>query len=242
LNRKLLALNLVLVALASYGGVQWRNRWLKDQARARAELRHPLASIPPPPFTPDLAPTAALPANYINVAQKDLFDKSRNPDVPVDPPPPPPPPVPMPPLPVYHGAMNLGDGPVAIMSVNATARHQGIKPGEAIGPFKLVDLTRDDLTLEWNGQMIRKQLYELQSRSMPVDQTAATGRTEAPPPAAKPAEPPQPAKGPGELTTFGSKICYTSDPTPDGTVVDGFKKVSITGPFGRSCVWDPVGK
>ena len=33
---------------------------------------------------------------------------------------------------------------------------------------------------------------------------------------------------------------YSRFRTPDGTVVGGFKKVSITTPFGKSCLWDPV--
>jgi hypothetical protein len=240
LNRKLLFLNLALAALAIAAGLQLRGRWLADKARATAALHHRVPPIAPPAFTPAPPPTAVLPSNYINVAQKDLFDPSRNPDVPIDPPKPPPPPPPMPPLPVYHGSMNLGDGPVAIMSTAAGAAHQAIKPGEAIGAFKLVDLTRDDLTLEWNGQMIRKQLFELQNRSLPqADTTANVARTEMAAPPPKPAEAPR-EKGPGELTTFGSKICQPNDSTPDGTVVDGFKKVSIATPFGKACVWDPV--
>ena len=56
----------------------------------------------------------------------------------------------------------------------------------------------------------------------------------APPPAAKA------NLGPGALTGFGSKECQPNDSTPDGTVVGGFKKMSITTPFGKSCLWDPV--
>ncbi len=244
MNRKLLALNLVLTALAGFAGVQWHNRWQADHARAVAKLHRPLVPMPAPPFTPDVAPSAALPANYIKVAQNDLFDKSRNPDVPVEAPPlppPPPPPPPVPPMPVYHGAMNLGDGPIAIMSVSAGAPHKGIKPGEMVGPFKLIDITRDDLTLEWNGQMIRKQLYELQNRSLPqAEQATTVARTEA-------AAPPKPAareesKGPGEVYPTGSRGCQVGDTDPVGTVKDGFKKVSAPTPFGAACIWDPVGK
>jgi hypothetical protein len=35
-------------------------------------------------------------------------------------------------------------------------------------------------------------------------------------------------------------MCQPNDNTPDGTVVNGFKKVSIPTPFGKSCLWDPV--
>jgi hypothetical protein len=243
LNRKLWILNLALAALAVFAGLQLRSRWVADKARAAARLHKPASKIPAPPFTPNLAPPAVLPSNYLNVAQKDLFDPSRNPDVPVDPPkppPPPPPPPPMPSLPSYHGVMNFGDGPLAIMSVTATGKHEAIKPGEMIGPFKLIDVTRDDLTLEWNGQMVRKQLWELQNRSLPVAEAPKMERTEQPPP-------PKPAvreesKGPGESYNTGSRGCQPGDTDPVGTVKDGYKKVSVPTPFGPACLWDPVSK
>jgi hypothetical protein len=148
----------------------------------------------------------------------------------------------MPPLPVYHGAMNLGDGPVAIMSVSPSGPHQGIKPGEPIGPFKLVDITRTDLTLEWNGQLIRKELWELQNRSLPQAAPAAsTARTENVAPTPKPAAT-QESKGPGETYNTGSRGCQPGDTDPVGTVKDGYKKVSVPTPFGPACLWDPVGK
>jgi hypothetical protein len=242
-NRKLWLLNFALLALAVAAGSQLRGRWLADHARSKAKLRVPLAKVAAPPFTPAPEPPAVLPANYINVAQKDLFDPSRNPDVPVEAPPPPPPPPPMPPLPVYHGAMNIGDGPVAIMSVTASGKHEAIKPGEMIGPFKLVDLTRTDLTLEWNGQTVRKELWELQNRTLPAE-VAAAQHSDNPglkPPAPKPAAR-QESKGPGDITNFGTRICQPGDTDAVGTVKDGFKKVSIATPFGNACSWDPVGK
>ncbi len=244
MNRKLIFLNLALVALAGAAAVQLRSRWVADHARAAVELHPRVAPIAAPPFTPALAPTAVLPSNYNNVAQKDLFDPSRNPDVPVElppAPPPPPPPPPMPPLPLYHGSMNLGDGPVAIMSVTAAAKHEAIKPGEMIGPFKLIDITRDDLTLEWNGQLIRKQLYELQSRSLPASQPVNTASTE-PGMVAAEASGAAVREGSGEATTFGFKTMPAQRHGSYGTVKDGYKKVSIPTPFGNACIWDPVGK
>src|SRR5262249_6484323 len=159
--------------------------------------------VAPPPFTPAPEPTAALPANYIGVAQKDLFDPSRNPDVPVEAPPPPPPPPPMPALPAYHGAVNFGDGPMAILSITASENHEFMKPAEMIGRFKLIDLTRADLTLEWNGQLVRKQLWELQSRALPAQTAAAVqNQNAAPPPPPKPAAR-QESKGPGDVYPTG---------------------------------------
>ncbi len=240
MNRKLWALNICLLGLAAYAGVELRQIWRADHARAAAELMQKSPHIAAPPYTKAPAPTAALPANYLDIAQHDLFDRSRNPDLPIEPKPLPPPPPPMPALPVYHGAMNIGDGPLAIMSVSAGGKHEAIKPGEMIGAFKLIDITRNDLTLEWNGQRVRKELWELQSHTLPTSEPVATvAQTQQAAPPPRPAEPPS-AKGPGALTTFGTKICQPSDNTPVGTVVDGFKKVSVATPFGPACIWDPA--
>lgn len=246
MNRKLWLLNLALIGLAVTAGIQLRSRYVAEKSREAAKLHKPVSALPAPPFAAAPTPPATLPSNYLNVAQKDLFDRSRNPDVPVEAPPPPPPPPPMPPLPVYHGVMNFGDGPLVIMSVTATSAHEAVKPGEPIGPFKLVDITRTDLTLDWNGQKVRKPLWELQGHSLPqADQNNIADRTAQAQSA--PAAPPKPAvreesKGPGETYNTGSRGCQPGDTDPVGTVKDGYKKVSVATPFGNACLWDPVGK
>jgi hypothetical protein len=242
MNRKLWLLNFLLLALAVLAGWQLRNRWVADKARAAAELHRRIAPIPGPPFTAAPVPPAVLPAGYADIAQKDLFDRSRNPEVIVEKPPVPPPP-PVPPLPVYHGSMNFGDGPMAIMSVNAAAPQQATRPGEMIGQFKLIDITREDLTLEWDGQTIRKPLDEIANHSAaPQADAASAGRTETPAPAVQARVELPSAKGPGGDAMNGSKLCITNDTTPFGTVQNGLRKTEIATPFGKTCLWDPVGK
>jgi hypothetical protein len=242
MNRKLWFLNFLLLALAVLAGSQLRNRWRADKARAAAELHRRTAPIPGPPFTAAPVPPAVLPAGYADIAQKDLFDPSRNPDVIVEKPPVPPPP-PVPPLPFYHGSMNFGDGPLVIMSVNAGSPQQATRPGEMIGPFKLVDITREDLTLEWDGQMIRKPLDEITNHgAAPQADASSSGRTDAPVAAATARVELPSAKGPGGDAMNGSKLCVPNDTTPFGTVQGGLRKTEIATPFGKACLWDPVGK
>ena len=81
---------------------------------------------------------------------KILFHPSRDPNVPVELPPPPPPPPPMPELPRYHGQMNLGDGPMALLVEKPGMPEKAIKPGETIGQFKLVDVNTNEITFAWN--------------------------------------------------------------------------------------------
>src|SRR5579883_957765 len=105
MNRKLLILDLVLVAVVIAAGVEFRASWkaAKAQEEATAKKKVKPVALPPLPALPQPKPVA--PADYIDVARNLLFDPSRNPDVVVPPPPPPPappPPPPMPKLPVYH--------------------------------------------------------------------------------------------------------------------------------------------
>ena len=222
MSRKLIALNLVLA----------------DKGR-RLGLADLPASSAAPPMTPLAAPGALLPATYKRVATEDLFDPSRNSDVPVEPPPAPPPPPPMPPLPLCHGVMDVGEGPLAVLSVNKNSPHEALSPGDTIGQFKLLSVNTQEIALEWNGQVIHKSVEELLDRS---------GAAPAAAPAANvaPAPPPPPAvtsnKGPGSDTQFGIKTCQPNDSTPEGAVVDGYRKTSKATPFGSSCFWEPVGR
>ena len=178
---------------------------------------------------------------YNNVAQKLLFDPSRNPDVVLEPPPPPPPPKPVPPLPVYHGTMNI-DGVTAILSEKAESAQVEVRPGETIGLFKLVAIGSNELTFEWEGKIIRKTLGELADKGAPEPaQTAA--RATAPVAAAPtPAPAAQEARGPSPtVSMYGTRDCQANDSYPAGAVVDGYRKVVVQSLFGKSCRWDPVG-
>ncbi|MGA2770337.1 MAG: hypothetical protein ABSG26_05940 [Bryobacteraceae bacterium] len=240
MNRKLLILDVALAAMAVYAGFQFRGQWLAAKAREAATLNRKPNPLPPPQFTPLATAPPVLSAGYAEIAQKLLFDRSRNSTVVVDVPPPPPP-KPMPPLPVYHGMMNIGDGPAAILSINATSPQMEIHPGEAIGPFKLVDVNTQEIALEWDGKVIHKTVDEILDRT--TREVVADANTPAP------AGPPPPVLpvirtplGPGEDAGQGYKTCIANDSTPEQTVVDGYRKVSIKTPFGSACRWDPVGR
>jgi hypothetical protein len=238
-NRKLVLLNAVLALVVVYGGVQLRNQYQAAKAREAALRAVHISPAPAPPWDPLSNDAPVLPSGYKDVAIKDLFHPSRNPDVAVEPPPEPPPPPPMPALPLFHGQMNLGDGPMALLVEKPGMAEKAIKPGETIGQFKLVDVNTKEITFAWtyNGELARRSLREL------ADNTAPAGAQDGRSLAAASAPPPpviKTAVGPGAITGFGTKECLPNDSTPDGTVVGGFKKVSLTTPFGKSCVWDPV--
>ena len=241
MSRNLCFLNLLLLALAVFAGSRLRIRWRAEKAREAAEFPPTAPSIPPAAFTAVRVPPVTRPVTYVAIAQKDLFDPSRNPDLPVEiilPPPKPP----IPPLPVYHGAMNLGDGPMAILSVNSGAPQQATRPGEMIGPFKLIDVTRQDLVLEWNGEMIRASLDDHTNAVAARPLEAGSVRPDPPVPQmqAQVEVPTAIIRSGG--TSAGSKNCAAGDGTPFGTAQEGFRKLEIATPFGKACFSDSAAK
>jgi len=246
MNRKLIALNLALGALVVWAGFGLRQMWLAAKARDAAEFNRNSGTVPVAPLTPLPNQQAVVPAKYKTIADKFLWDKSRNPEVPVEPPPPPPPEPPMPPLPVYHGLMNIGEGPTAFMGKTASSPYEIVHPGETIGEFKLLAVNEKEIELEWHGKKVHRSVDELTDNSAqaaPVEAVnAGLGRPANAPPVSAPPPPPQ-ELGPGEKhDNFDNASCLANDTTPDGTVKDGYRKIHRLTPFGNICLWEKVGK
>ncbi len=244
MNRKLLFLDAVLLAVVVYAGLQFRDLYRDAKGRETAQQRVKVPPLPPPPVTP-LAPTPpVLATTYAPIAQKLLLAKDRNPEVPIEVPPPPPPPPPMPPLPIYHGMMDFGDseGPIAIMSVAANKPHKAIHPGETIGEFKLLAVNRDGIDLQWQDQKIHKKLEEVTDRSHGKSQDAPAEAVNAAPAPVRPQAPPPAERGP-DTTDQGGGIrrCQDNDTSPAGAVVGNLRKIVKPGPFGQICYWEPIG-
>lgn len=236
MNRKLLILNLALAVAAVYAGVRIRNEYRAAKARSAATLNRAVSPATAPPFTPLPSPAPVLPSGYADIAQKMLFDKSRNSVVELPPPPPPPPPKPVPPLPGYHGQMTLpGQGPIVILSEAGGGGHQGVRIGGEIGPFKLKEATSRELVFEWEGREIRKSVDELADHGAPQAAAAPAQRSEAAPqPVAKT------PTGPGVPMGDGRTYCDPNDSNPPGTEQNGLVKTTKMTPFGTQCWWEPV--
>jgi hypothetical protein len=177
-----------------------------------------------------------LPSGYLNIADKMLFDKSRDSKVVVEPPPAPPV-KPVPPMPVYHGQMDIGGGPVVFLTISSDAGRKSARIGDKVGPFTLVDANTSELTFEWEGKIIRKTTDELLDHSIPAP-GGALARVEAP--AAPAPAAPKTSTGPGAEMGDGRKYCNPNDSDPPGTVSAGMRKTSRATPFGNSCWWEPA--
>jgi type II secretory pathway component PulC len=247
MTRKLMLLDLALAVLVSFLAWQMRREWVEAHARAQAFLSAQVKQVPAKPLAalPRVSPLMAI--FYAEVAQLDLFSKDRNPQVILDPVAPPKP-KPIPPFPVASGVL-LWDGtpPVVVLSLRPGGRQKAYHPGEQIGDWKIVSVDNQYVVFEWDGREFKKRIDEIMDRSgLAAENTPAT----APAPAAAPnaASAPQAqsladSKKSDHWVDVGStdtKMCKPGDDTAPGTVLEGFKKVVSSTPFGNACRWEQV--
>ncbi len=267
MNRRLLMLDLVLALFAA--GLIWvlRERYLEARAREKAVLSQTVAPkqvlAPPVPA----APRPAAPSDYVDVAQKMLFTRDRNPNIPVEAPKPPPPEPPMPALPIYHGQMAIGE-PIAILSLPAQAATQkGYHAGDKIGEFKLVAFDAEKIELEWHGKTIEKKPEELVAKEAPPAAAAPPSAAVKPVLSSNypmPQADAQPDASGSKVTSLGGSSststdaasttppgigpeigpgvhnCLPGDNSPAGTVLNGYQKRLIPSMFGSVCRWEQV--
>ncbi len=236
MKNRLLLLDLVLLALVVVLGMRLRQNWLEARKRADIVLGRPVPRLATPPHSPLPAVEPVTAAQYGVIAQQTLFSSDRNPTVIVEIAPP----KPMPALPVLYGVMDLGNGPVAIMSEKSGADQREVRSGGTIGEFKLVAVSGPNIVLEWDGQKVSRRVAELMEK-------AVAPRPEAGGQPPRPAAAPPPASvtstnvsGPGADAGGGIKVCQIGDNSPAGAVVDGYRKTFIDTPFGKSCRWEAV--
>ena len=235
MRRRLLLLNLVLVVLASAAAWQLRVRWLDGKAREQKLVRSLVKPAAPAAVEPARPPQPASAVAYSDVAQKVLFSRDRNPTVTVQAAPV----KPVPAMPVFYGVMDLGDGPVVILSEKEGGVNRGYSVGEKVGNFTLLAVESDELVLGWEGQEIRKKLLELRPKpGTPAPQAATAAPTGSPAAVVQSAS--AAAGGPGPQVTANMRACVAGDTSPAGTVKDGYRKVVSQTPFGSNCRWDPV--
>jgi len=245
MRRKLLALNLALTAVIAVAAWRFRGQWQESRAREQRVLQSKPAPPPIPAPVSAQPPQAVTAGSYSEVAQQMLFAQDRNPDVVVDVAPP----KPLPPLPVAHGVVNFGDGPMVILSEKEGAPHHSFSPGEKVGEFLLVAVNTEEVELEFEGQRVKKKLSELRGAATappPEPSGAPAVRTEAtvePVQTVIPTKPVEPVgpMGPGrEHPGSNTRACQPGDTSPNGTVMNGMRKFLKKTPFGELCRWEPL--
>jgi hypothetical protein len=253
LRRNLIVLDLLLLALcavAAWRFLDYRRERLAEQARF---LRRSEAGLPPPVVLLPPAPPPAASSAYVEVAQKLLLSPDRNPDVIIDVVAP----KPMPPLPRAYGAINFGEGPHVLLAEKAGARQHSYPIGGKIGEFTVLVISQLGVVFDWEGQQVAARYQELRdltsaTASEPARSSAAAQSASVTPAAAAaaaaattsnsmqtigPSSGSHGRLGPG-AGTF--RACVKDDDSPEGTMEDGFRKVSVSTPMGKSCHWEKV--
>lgn len=238
MKRKLVLINLALAGLTAAAGWKLREQWIVDHQRTNAIVQQKVKPQPPPAPAPIAKPDPFVGTTYTDVAQKMLFSKDRNPNIIVEPPKPQPVKK-MPPLPMVYGVMGLPSGMTAMMAERADAPSRGVHPGESVGEFKVVGITQQSISMEWDDKKIDKSLNELIETSRAAAPPPPPQAAGAAPSAPAPNGPPAPAK-PGIDLGANQRACNQNDPSPAGTVADGFKKITEVTPFGVHCHWQAV--
>lgn len=252
MNRKLILLNVVLLALAGWLFWMLRLKWIELHKH-----EHTVLALSPevrkrlmiPPAVPQFKPMTA--GEYNEVAQKNLFAKDRNPNVIVDPPPappPPPPPPPMPALPSYYGTMALFGDPVILLKLPKGVQKK-YHAGDTVGPFQLVSFDREKVVFDWDGKTVERKPEELKEKESSPQEAAA--------PVAAPVasannggsarsiggsanEAAKVSEKLGPDNGGGVRQCVKGDDSPPGTIIDGYKKRIATNMFGATCMWEQI--
>jgi hypothetical protein len=246
MRRRLVLINLVLFAATGFG--LWRFRTDYRLANERYRILKPAAPAKVTPPAPARPAGPVQPGSYLDAAARYLFSPDRNPTVVVEAPKV----KPRPALPQLYGVMDIGEGPVALMSTKGEERHRPVRIGETIGEFKLLAAGPDRITLEWDGQAIEAQASDLLPRPRPEPAQGAA-RTPG-------ASAPRPSGGGSSATVLNPNAkggefvigpamqgatgtIYSSPPgdtAPHGTVHQGKRKVVRQTPFGQQSWWEDV--
>lgn len=213
---------------------------MEEHERRRAAFLRAAAAPPPPPAVALPPPPPQITAAaYVEIAQKLLLSRDRNPDVVIEVSAP----KPVPPLPRYYGLMNFGEGPRVVLAPQGKPQ-KTYAVGDEVGEFRLVAVEAAGLVFEWEGRQIRKRFDELKDPGEPAPAQQASSAPQPMPPQNAPAAPAvslvQETRGPGAEAGDNIRYCQPGDPTPPGTVVDGYRKVVRKSPFGERCMWEKV--
>jgi hypothetical protein len=238
LRHRLLLLNLVLAGLTGAAGWRLRQDWVRDHQYFSTVINRQVKPAPTPAPAPVAPPAPFVAPTYADVAQKDLFSKDRNPAVVIEIAPPKPAPK-WPRMPILYGVMGLPGGLIAMLAEKPESRSRGVSVGEKIGDLKVVALSAEKISFEFEGQVQEKNVQDLVDRGgAHANDVGEANTSQNPANLAQRGAPPVAAK-PGADVGMGAqaKACDPRDTSPAGTEVDGFRKVVKLNPFGAECTW-----
>ncbi len=151
MKKKLVLINIALAALFVWGSLALFGQY--EQAEQRFEIFDNSSGVVEPPTmpAPGDAPMVRA-ATYAPISQRLLFSQERNPVIEVI--------VPeeqvaqRPQVPLLGGVVDLGDGPLALMTADPDMPPRWTGVGEKVGEYTLQAVANDTVTLEWNGETV----------------------------------------------------------------------------------------
>jgi len=237
---------LLLCLMVANVGLGWHLTRVWKAYRGRAQWIYATATTQSPVVPAvDLARPATS-QDFGDIADRNLFSPQRTTQPPqaaqeVKPPD----------LPLLYGSMNLGDGWFALMSPGgeSSPMPKRVVPGGEIGGYKLVSIAVSHVVLSWQGKQVTVDVSESARRVPRVVERAAAheGGSGQPQPAPVPS-----ASGRSPVTSvaaLGGGNEHVNEPwspegakpdTPEGTVIDGRRKVVVDTPFGKQVEWQLV--
>jgi hypothetical protein len=236
-TKKLILLNLVLLALLGLVCWRFREQYRQMKTHEVAVLGRKMQSAPPPALAALPNPEKLQGAKYLDVAVNNLFSKDRNPNEIPPPPAPPPPPPPVPPFPAARGVMLWGgEPPTILLSERPGGSQKGYHPGDKIGPWKILAVTNQHVTFEWDGKQFQKRIDELLDKTLVAMAEAPAVPVNAP--QAPKQSLSEPKNGMGREIDGGIRTATCEDNIAAGTERDGYRMVVSQNPMtGRTCYW-----
>ena len=256
-NKKLLALNVVLAVLVAAAAAGLYARI--GAANERYSIFTPRAPATDVPDYPEPAAARRVRAgDYLPIVDRMLFSSDRNPIIEVAEP------LhptlgPRPPLPRLAGIMELGEGPVALMSPDLGSPATPIEVGEKVGAFTFLGTQGEKVLLQWRDEKIAAMPSELRgspandgrrragsrsaggsgrTRRPSIERTAPTNSVQV----KRPASNQQGEIGGkykiGSAMGNGRYRVDRDDDSPAGTRHQGFIKRSRQTPFGTMYWWE----
>ena len=235
----------MLCLVVANAGLGWHleRLWREDRGRTRWIYA---AAAPEAPAVADAdSAQPRTPQNFGDIADRNLFSPQR-----ANQPPQAAQEVKTPELPLLYGSMNLGNGWFALMAPGgeSSPAPKRVVPGDEIGGYKLVSIAVSQVVLTWQGKQVTVDVSESARRIPRIVERAATPEAGSGRPQPGPA-PAAAARG-SVISVAGSagkehidepwSPPGATEDTPEGTVINGRRKVVVDTPFGKEIEWQLV--
>jgi hypothetical protein len=235
-TRRLLILNLILVAIVGAAVVRFYDAWVMFEA-----THQPSAVQPQPEVLPKLGATAPVntvaPADWAEVPAHNLFSFDRTDLAMLEPAAPPPPPKPPGPKPFLFGTVTLGKDKMAMVGPgqNGNRSFRPMKIGEVIDGWTITEILDKSIRIQGNN-IEDSVIMNDPSAQIPRDYT----RTAVAPASVSNVAPPVAARSTAAPVAASPSSLFPGVPTSAQPTAPGRRRVIQMTPFGPREIEEPA--